>query len=80
MALAARAYVARALAEAELGASKSAPERPSRVTLDDVAEVARLAIQHRRREVARGDPLRWRDEDKALVRDSMQEPAVARGG
>ena len=74
MALAARAYVARALAEHALVPGRE--PRGLEVRVDDVKAVARLAIQHRRPEALRTEQIRWTPEDEARVRNP-QTKAVA---
>jgi magnesium chelatase subunit I len=78
MALAARAFLARELAERELGPTSNLP-RESRVLVEDVLQVARLAIQHRRHDELRGEPLRWRKEDDELLRNPDPKPSAAQG-
>jgi len=78
MALAARAFVARELAEAELGPTLNLP-RVSRVLVEDVLQVARLAIQHRRHDELRGEPLRWRKEDDELLQNPDRKPSAPQG-
>jgi magnesium chelatase subunit I len=74
MALAARAYVARELAEYSMLPGNS-PREPE-VTVGDVKAVARLAIQHRRPEALRTEQLRWTPEDEARVQNP-QPKAIA---
>ncbi|WP_143196078.1 AAA family ATPase [Archangium sp. Cb G35] len=74
MALAARAFVARELAEIEHGPAPELP-RPYQVRVEDVLPVARLAIQHRRHDELRGEPLRWRKEDDELLQNPDRKPA-----
>jgi len=73
MALAARAFVARELVGA---GSEQGPEHAPRVMVEDVFEVARLAIQHRRPEALKKDRLQWGSEDEALVRNPVPRAAA----
>jgi magnesium chelatase subunit I len=75
MALAARAYVAREVAEQTFIITRAEP-RASKVTVDDVKAVARLAIQHRRPEALRAEQIRWTPEDEARVQYPQPKAAA----
>jgi magnesium chelatase subunit I len=80
MALAARAHVARAVAEAVVNNPKQPLPSKLEATIEDVVAVARLAIQHRRRESLRGEPLQWREEDTALLRNPVPSKGTVQDG